>query len=41
MPVLGWAQRLCSLPIFPDGSGCAMLNGKQISILPSVLLCSH
>lgn len=41
MPVLGWAQRLCSLLVFPDGSGCAMLNGKQIPILPSVLLCSH
>lgn len=23
MPELGWAQRLCSLPVFPDGSGCA------------------
>lgn len=41
MPGLGWAQRLCSFPVFPDGSGCAMLNGKQIPILPSVLLCSH
>lgn len=41
MPGLGWARPLCSLPIFPDGSGCAVLNGQQIPILPSVRLCCH
>lgn len=38
---LCWAQQLCSLPIFPDGSGCTMLNGEQTLVLLSVLLCSH
>lgn len=45
----GYALCLCRaghsgsapFPFFPDGSGCAVLNGKQIPIPPSVRLCSH